>query len=183
LAADPILARSRRWWNDTRPTGQAGWPFPSAGRLFGLFTKCPQAGDRIRGLCDEKAARAVVGDRAHVASWATRLASRWLPPGVAGFDVGPSREGELKELNLNPSRPMLPGKRLRRFSARSENCPRAKSGRGAASRHPAKITRTDVVFACASGAGDRGLQHLHGLKGPRRPPNATASRGALRGDN
>jgi len=124
-----------------------------------------------------------VGDRANVAR-ATRLAQQMASRRCRCFRCRPGQQGELKELNLKSSKAECPGSVLKAIlgSPRS-NLPQGRKFRcGCCSRHPAEITETDVDLAAASGAVDRGFQHLHGSGAKKAAECQRRRRARLRGD-
>jgi len=138
LAADPSLARLRAigGWTTGQRSKALGWPFL---RVEGSGLQAnAHSGDEFEVYATRRPPRRG-GDRAKRAR-ATRLPSRWLPAGVAGFDVRQASEGELRTQTLI-LKPDGPGHALRRFSARSKtNCPRAEIQCGCCSRPPGEIT-------------------------------------------
>jgi len=173
LAADPSFARCARWWM-TPANGSSCWPFPRRGGS-GLSAKCPQR-DEFDGLfCRlRRPPAAIVVVTGPTLARATRLAQQCFPPVSLASMSGQASEGELKELNLILKADVQGSvERDSRLALRKQTAQRRMfKVCGCCSRHPARSPKPTFGSCSASGAVIVGLQHLHGLQGPRRRPIA-----------
>ncbi|APD48460.1 MULTISPECIES: translation initiation factor IF-2 [Synechococcaceae] len=148
LAAGPILGKVRAMVDDTGQRVKLAGP-SSAVEALG-FSEVPTAGDEFEVYADEKAARAVVGDRANVAR-ATRLAQQMASRRVSLASMsGQASEGELKELNLILKADVQGS--VEAILGSLEQLPQGEVQVRVLLSAPGEITETDVDLAAASGA-------------------------------
>ena len=148
VAAGPVLGKVKAMVDDTgHRVKQAG---PSTAVEVLGFSEVPAAGDEFEVYPDEKAARAVVGDRATEAR-ASRLAQQMASRRVSLTSMsGQASEGELKELNLILKADVQGS--LEAILGALEQLPQGEVQVRVLLSAPGEITETDVDLASASGA-------------------------------
>ena len=148
LAAGPVLGKVKAMVDDTGKRVKQAGP-SSAVEVLG-FSEVPAAGDEFEVYTDEKAARAVVGDRASEAR-ATRLAQQMASRRVSLTSMsGQASEGELKELNLILKADVQGS--VEAILGMLEQLPQGEVQVRVLLSAPGEITETDVDLAFASGA-------------------------------
>ncbi|MCP9771142.1 translation initiation factor IF-2 [Synechococcus sp. Tobar12-5m-g] len=148
LAAGPVLGKVRAMVDDTGKRVKTAGP-SSAVEALG-FSEVPTAGDEFEVYADEKAARAVVGDRANDAR-STRLAQQMASRRVSLASMsGQASEGELKELNLILKADVQGS--VEAILGSLEQLPQGEVQVRVLLSAPGEITETDVDLAAASGA-------------------------------
>ncbi len=148
LAAGPVLGKVKAMVDDTGKRVKQAGP-SSAVEVLG-FSEVPAAGDEFEVYTDEKAARAVVGDRASEAR-ATRLAQQMASRRVSLTSMsGQASEGELKELNLILKADVQGS--VEAILGMLEQLPQGEVQVRVLLSAPGEITETDVDLAYASGA-------------------------------
>ncbi len=148
VAAGPVLGKVRAMVDDTGKRVKTAGP-SSAVEALG-FSEVPTAGDEFEVYPDEKAARAVVGDRASEAR-ATRLAQQMASRRVSLASMsGQASEGELKELNLILKADVQGS--VEAILGALEQLPQGEVQVRVLLSAPGEITETDVDLAAASGA-------------------------------
>jgi translation initiation factor IF-2 len=148
LAAGPILGKVRAMVDDNGKRVKEAGPSYAVEALG--FSEVPTAGDEFEVYPDEKAARAVVGDRATEAR-ATRLAQQMASRRVSLASMsGQASEGELKELNLILKADVQGS--VEAILGSLEQLPREEVQVRVLLSAPGEITETDVDLAAASGA-------------------------------
>jgi translation initiation factor IF-2 len=148
LAAGPVLGKVRAMVDDTGRRVKAAGP-SSAVEALG-FSEVPTAGDEFEVYPDEKAARAVVGDRATEAR-ASRLAQQMASRRVSLASMsGQASEGELKELNLILKADVQGS--VEAILGALEQLPQQEVQVRVLLSAPGEVTETDVDLAAASGA-------------------------------
>jgi translation initiation factor IF-2 len=148
LAAGPVLGKVRAMVDDTGRRVKVAGP-SSAVEALG-FSEVPTAGDEFEVYPDEKAARAVVGDRATEAR-ASRLAQQMASRRVSLASMsGQASEGELKELNLILKADVQGS--VEAILGALEQLPQQEVQVRVLLSAPGEITETDVDLAAASGA-------------------------------
>jgi len=148
VAAGPVLGKVRAMVDDTGKRVKEAGP-SSAVEALG-FSEVPTAGDEFEVYPDEKAARAVVGDRASEAR-ATRLAQQMASRRVSLASMsGQASEGELKELNLILKADVQGS--VEAILGSLEQLPQGEVQVRVLLSAPGEITETDVDLAAASGA-------------------------------
>ncbi|BBL85852.1 translation initiation factor IF-2 (chromatophore) [Paulinella micropora] len=148
VAAGPILGKVRAMMD------YSGKRVKEAGPSFAVealgFSEVPTAGDEFEVYLDEKAARAVVGERANEAR-ATRLAQQMASRRVSLATIsGQASEGELKELNLILKADVQGS--VEAILGSLEQLPKDEVQVRVLLSAPGEITETDVDLAAASGA-------------------------------
>ena len=147
LAAGPVLGKVKAMVDDTGKRVKQAGP-SSAVEVLG-FSEVPAAGDEFEVYTDEKAARAVVGDRASEAR-ATRLAQQMASRRVSLTSMsGQASEGELKELNLILKADVQGS--VEAILGMLEQLPQGEVQVRVLLSAPGEITETDVDLAFASG--------------------------------
>ncbi|PZV03544.1 MAG: translation initiation factor IF-2, partial [Cyanobium sp.] len=148
LAAGPVLGKVRAMVDDTGKRVKLAGPSCAVEALG--FSEVPTAGDEFEVYADEKAARAVVGDRANDAR-ATRLAQQMASRRVSLASMsGKASEGELKELNLILKADVQGS--VEAILGSLEQLPQGEVQVRVLLSAPGEITETDVDLAAASGA-------------------------------
>ena len=148
LAAGPVLGKVRAMVDDTGKRVKLAGP-SSAVEALG-FSEVPTAGDEFEVYPDEKAARAVVGERANDAR-STRLAQQMASRRVSLASMsGQASEGELKELNLILKADVQGS--VEAILGSLEQLPQGEVQVRVLLSAPGEITETDVDLAAASGA-------------------------------
>ena len=148
VAAGPVLGKVRAMVNDSGRRVKEAAP-SSAVEVLG-FSEVPAAGDEFEVYPDEKAARAVVGDRASEAR-ATRLAQQMASRRVSLTSMsGQASEGELKELNLILKADVQGS--VEAILGMLEQLPQGEVQVRVLLSAPGEVTETDVDLAAASGA-------------------------------
>jgi len=148
LAAGPVLGKVRAMVDDTGKRVKSAGPSYAVEALG--FSEVPTAGDEFEVYADEKAARAVVGDRASEAR-ATRLAQQMASRRVSLASMsGQVSEGELKELNLILKADVQGS--VEAILGSLEQLPKEEVQVRVLLSAPGEITETDVDLAAASGA-------------------------------
>jgi translation initiation factor IF-2 len=148
VAAGPVLGKVKAMVDDTGRRVKDAGP-SSAVEVLG-FSEVPAAGDEFEVYPDEKAARAVVGDRANEAR-ATRLAQQMASRRVSLTSMsGQASEGELKELNLILKADVQGS--VEAILGSLEQLPQGEVQVRVLLSAPGEITETDVDLAYASGA-------------------------------
>ncbi|BEV36666.1 hypothetical protein CREGCYN_14780 [Synechococcus sp. M16CYN] len=148
LAAGPVLGKVRAMVDDNRQRLKEAGPSFAVEALG--FSEVPTAGDEFEVYPDEKAARAVVGDRASDAR-ATRLAQQMASRRVSLTTMsGQANEGELKELNLILKADVQGS--VEAILGSLEQLPKDEVQVRVLLSAPGEITETDVDLAAASGA-------------------------------
>ena len=148
VAAGPVLGKVRAMVDDTGKRVKAAGPSYAVEALG--FSEVPTAGDEFEVYPDEKAARAVVGDRASEAR-ATRLAQQMASRRVSLASMsGQASEGELKELNLILKADVQGS--VEAILGSLEQLPQGEVQVRVLLSAPGEITETDVDLAAASGA-------------------------------
>jgi translation initiation factor IF-2 len=148
LAAGPVLGKVRAMVDDTGKRVKEAGPSYAVEALG--FSEVPTAGDEFEVYPDEKAARAVVGDRASEAR-ATRLAQQMASRRVSLASMsGQASEGELKELNLILKADVQGS--VEAILGSLEQLPQGEVQVRVLLSAPGEITETDVDLAAASGA-------------------------------
>ncbi|AIQ98040.1 translation initiation factor IF-2 [Prochlorococcus sp. MIT 0801] len=148
VAAGPILGKVRAMVDENGSRiKEAGPSFPV--EALG-FSEVPTAGDEFEVYPDEKAARAVVGERANDAR-AARLAQQMASRRVSLSSMsGQASEGELKELNIILKADVQGS--LEAILGSLEQLPKDEVQVRVLLSAPGEITETDVDLAAASGA-------------------------------
>ncbi len=148
VAAGPVLGKVRAMVDENGSRiKEAGPSFPV--EALG-FSEVPTAGDEFEVYPDEKAARAVVGERATDAR-ATRLAQQMASRRVSLSSMsGQASEGELKELNIILKADVQGS--LEAILGSLEQLPKDEVQVRVLLSAPGEITETDVDLAAASGA-------------------------------
>ena len=148
VAAGPVLGKVRAMVDDTGKRVKTAGPSYAVEALG--FSEVPTAGDEFEVYPDEKAARAVVGDRASEAR-ATRLAQQMASRRVSLASMsGQASEGELKELNLILKADVQGS--VEAILGSLEQLPQGEVQVRVLLSAPGEITETDVDLAAASGA-------------------------------
>jgi translation initiation factor IF-2 len=148
LAAGPVLGKVRAMVDETGKRVKSAGPSCAVEALG--FSEVPTAGDEFEVYPDEKAARAVVGDRASEAR-ATRLAQQMASRRVSLTSMsGQASEGELKELNLILKADVQGS--VEAILGSLEQLPQEEVQVRVLLSAPGEITETDVDLASASGA-------------------------------
>ncbi|MEB3234895.1 MAG: translation initiation factor IF-2 [Cyanobacteriota bacterium] len=148
VAAGPVLGKVRAMVDDTGKRVKEAGPSYAVEALG--FSEVPTAGDEFEVYPDEKAARAVVGDRASEAR-ATRLAQQMASRRVSLASMsGQASEGELKELNLILKADVQGS--VEAILGSLEQLPQGEVQVRVLLSAPGEITETDVDLAAASGA-------------------------------
>ncbi len=148
VAAGPVLGKVRAMVDDTGKRVKVAGPSYAVEALG--FSEVPTAGDEFEVYPDEKAARAVVGDRANEAR-ATRLAQQMASRRVSLASMsGQVSEGELKELNLILKADVQGS--VEAILGSLEQLPQGEVQVRVLLSAPGEITETDVDLAAASGA-------------------------------
>ena len=148
LAAGPILGKVRAMVDDNGKRVKEAGPSYAVEALG--FSEVPTAGDEFEVYPDEKAARAVVGDRATEAR-ATRLAQQMASRRVSLASMsGQASEGELKELNLILKADVQGS--VEAILGSLEQLPQEEVQVRVLLSAPGEVTETDVDLAAASGA-------------------------------
>ena len=148
LAAGPVLGKVRAMVDDTGKRVKEAGPSYAVEALG--FSEVPTAGDEFEVYPDEKAARAVVGDRASEAR-ATRLAQQMASRRVSLASMsGQASEGELKELNIILKADVQGS--LEAILGALEQLPQKEVQVRVLLSAPGEVTETDVDLAAASGA-------------------------------
>jgi len=148
VAAGPVLGKVRAMVDENGSRiKEAGPSFPV--EALG-FSEVPTAGDEFEVYPDEKAARAVVGERATDAR-AARLAQQMASRRVSLSSMsGQASEGELKELNIILKADVQGS--LEAILGSLEQLPKDEVQVRVLLSAPGEITETDVDLAAASGA-------------------------------
>ncbi len=148
VAAGPVLGKVRAMVDENGSrVKEAGPSFPV--EALG-FNEVPTAGDEFEAYPDEKAARAVVGERATDAR-AARLAQQMASRRVSLSSMsGQASEGELKELNIILKADVQGS--LEAILGSLEQLPKDEVQVRVLLSAPGEITETDVDLAAASGA-------------------------------
>ena len=148
VAAGPILGKVRAMVDENGSRiKEAGPSYPV--EALG-FSEVPTAGDEFEVYPDEKAARAVVGERANDAR-AARLAQQMASRRVSLSSMsGQASEGELKELNIILKADVQGS--LEAILGSLEQLPKDEVQVRVLLSAPGEITETDVDLAAASGA-------------------------------
>ena len=148
VAAGPVLGKVRAMVDDTGKRVKEAGPSYAVEALG--FSEVPTAGDEFEVYPDEKAARAVVGDRATEAR-ATRLAQQMASRRVSLASMsGQASEGELKELNLILKADVQGS--VEAILGSLEQLPQEEVQVRVLLSAPGEVTETDVDLAAASGA-------------------------------
>ena len=148
LAAGPILGKVRAMVDDNGKRVKEAGPSYAVEALG--FSEVPTAGDEFEVYPDEKAARAVVGDRATEAR-ATRLAQQMASRRVSLASMsGQASDGELKELNLILKADVQGS--VEAILGSLEQLPQGEVQVRVLLSAPGEVTETDVDLAAASGA-------------------------------
>jgi len=168
LAAGPILGKVRAMVDDTGKRVKEAGPSCAVEALG--FSEVPTAGDEFEVYADEKAARAVVGDRASEAR-ASRLAQQMASRRVSLASLsGQVSEGEIKELNLILKADVQGS--VEAILGSLEQLPQEEVQVRVLLSAPGEITETDVDLAAASGAVIVGF-NTSMAPGARRAADAT----------
>ncbi len=148
VAAGPVLGKVRAMVDENGSRiKEAGPSFPV--EALG-FSEVPTAGDEFEVYPDEKAARAVVGERATDAR-AARLAQQMASRRVSLSSMsGQASEGELKELNIILKADVQGS--LEAILGSLEQLPKDEVQVRVLLSAPGEITETDIDLAAASGA-------------------------------
>ncbi len=148
VAAGPVLGKVRAMVDENGSRiKRAGPSFPV--EALG-FSEVPTAGDEFEVYPDEKAARAVVGERATDAR-AARLAQQMASRRVSLSSMsGQANDGELKELNIILKADVQGS--LEAILGSLEQLPKDEVQVRVLLSAPGEITETDVDLAAASGA-------------------------------
>jgi translation initiation factor IF-2 len=148
LAAGPVLGKVRAMVDDAGKRVKTAGPSAAVEALG--FSEVPTAGDEFEVYADERAARAVVGDRASEAR-ASRLAQQMASRRVSLASMsGQASEGELKELNLILKADVQGS--VEAILGALEQLPQEEVQVRVLLSAPGEITETDVDLAAASGA-------------------------------
>ncbi len=148
IAAGPVLGKVRAMVDETGGRLKESGP-SSAVEALG-FNEVPTAGDEFEAYGDEKAARAVVGERASNAR-ATRLAQQMASRRVSLAAMsGQASEGELKELNIILKADVQGS--VEAILGSLEQLPKDEVQVRVLLSAPGEITETDIDLAAASGA-------------------------------
>jgi len=148
LAAGPVLGKVRAMVDDTGKRVKAAGPSAAVEALG--FSEVPTAGDEFEVYADEKAARAVVGDRATEAR-ASRLAQQMASRRVSLASMsGQASEGDLKELNIILKADVQGS--VEAILGALEQLPQKEVQVRVLLSAPGEITETDVDLAAASSA-------------------------------
>ncbi|MCX5948230.1 MAG: translation initiation factor IF-2 [Cyanobacteria bacterium] len=168
LAAGPILGKVRAMVDDSGKRVKEAGPSCAVEALG--FSEVPTAGDEFEVYPDEKAARAVVGDRASEAR-ASRLAQQMASRRVSLASLsGQVSEGEIKELNLILKADVQGS--VEAILGSLEQLPKEEVQVRVLLSAPGEITETDVDLAAASGAVIVGF-NTSMAPGARRAADAT----------
>ena len=168
LAAGPILGKVRAMVDDAGKRVKEAGPSCAVEALG--FSEVPTAGDEFEVYPDEKAARAVVGDRASEAR-ATRLAQQMASRRVSLASIsGQASDGDLKELNLILKADVQGS--VEAILGSLEQLPQEEVQVRVLLSAPGEITETDVDLAAASGAVIVGF-NTSMAPGARRAADAT----------
>ncbi len=148
VAAGPVLGKVRAMVDENGSRIKAAGPSCPVEALG--FSEVPTAGDEFEVYPDEKAARAVVGERATDAR-AARLAQQMASRRVSLSSMsGQASEGELKELNIILKADVQGS--LEAILGSLEQLPKDEVQVRVLLSAPGEITETDVDLAAASGA-------------------------------
>ncbi len=148
LAAGPVLGKVRAMVDENGSRIKEAGPSCPVEALG--FSEVPTAGDEFEVYPDEKAARAVVGERATDAR-AVRLAQQMATRRVSLSSMsGQANEGELKELNIILKADVQGS--LEAILGSLEQLPKDEVQVRVLLSAPGEITETDVDLAAASGA-------------------------------
>ncbi len=148
LAAGPVLGKVRAMVDENGARLKEGGPSTAVEALG--FSEVPTAGDEFEVYPDEKAARAVVGERASDAR-ATRLAQQMASRRVSLSSMsGQASEGDLKELNIILKADVQGS--VEAILGSLEQLPKDEVQVRVLLSAPGEITETDIDLAAASGA-------------------------------
>ena len=148
VAAGPVLGKVRAMVDENGSRIKEAGPSCPVEALG--FSEVPTAGDEFEVYPDEKAARAVVGERATDAR-AARLAQQMASRRVSLSSMsGQASEGELKELNIILKTDVQGS--LEAILGSLEQLPKDEVQVRVLLSAPGEITETDVDLAAASGA-------------------------------
>ncbi len=148
VAAGPVLGKVRAMVDENGSRIKQAGPSCPVEALG--FSEVPTAGDEFEVYPDEKAARAVVGERATDAR-AARLAQQMASRRVSLSSMsGQASEGELKELNIILKADVQGS--LEAILGSLEQLPKDEVQVRVLLSAPGEITETDVDLAAASGA-------------------------------
>ncbi len=148
LAAGPVLGKVRAMVDESSKRLKVAGPSCAVEALG--FSEVPTAGDEFEVYPDEKAARAVVGERATDAR-ASRLAQQMASRRVSLAAIsGQASEGDLKELNLILKADVQGS--VEAILGSLEQLPKDEVQVRVLLSAPGEITETDVDLAAASGA-------------------------------
>ncbi len=148
VAAGPVLGKVRAMVDENGSRIKEAGPSCPVEALG--FSEVPTAGDEFEVYPDEKAARAVVGERATDAR-AARLAQQMASRRVSLSSMsGQASEGELKELNIILKADVQGS--LEAILGSLEQLPKDEVQVRVLLSAPGEITETDVDLAAASGA-------------------------------
>ncbi len=148
VAAGPVLGKVRAMVDENGSRIKKAGPSCPVEALG--FSEVPTAGDEFEVYPDEKAARAVVGERATDAR-AARLAQQMASRRVSLSSMsGQASEGELKELNIILKADVQGS--LEAILGSLEQLPKDEVQVRVLLSAPGEITETDVDLAAASGA-------------------------------
>ncbi len=148
VAAGPVLGKVRAMVDENGSRIKTAGPSCPVEALG--FSEVPIAGDEFEVYPDEKAARAVVGERATDAR-AARLAQQMASRRVSLSSMsGQASEGELKELNIILKADVQGS--LEAILGSLEQLPKDEVQVRVLLSAPGEITETDVDLAAASGA-------------------------------
>ncbi|WP_269623650.1 translation initiation factor IF-2 [Prochlorococcus marinus] len=148
VAAGPVLGKVRAMVDENGSRIKEAGPSCPVEALG--FSEVPTAGDEFEVYPDEKAARAVVGERASDAR-AVRLAQQMASRRVSLSSIsGQASEGELKELNIILKADVQGS--LEAILGSLEQLPKDEVQVRVLLSAPGEITETDVDLAAASGA-------------------------------
>jgi translation initiation factor IF-2 len=148
VAAGPVLGKVRAMVDENGSRIKEAGPSCPVEALG--FSEVPTAGDEFEVYPDEKAARAVVGERAtdaRAARLAQQMASRRVSLSAMS---GQASEGELKELNIILKTDVQGS--LEAILGSLEQLPKDEVQVRVLLSAPGEITETDVDLAAASGA-------------------------------
>ena len=148
VAAGPVLGKVRAMVDENGSRIKEAGPSCPVEALG--FSEVPTAGDEFEVYPDEKAARAVVGERATDAR-AARLAQQMASRRVSLSSMsGQASEGELKELNIILKADVQGS--LEAILGSLEQLPKDEVQVRVLLSAPGEITETDIDLAAASGA-------------------------------
>ncbi|WP_269611455.1 translation initiation factor IF-2 [Prochlorococcus marinus] len=148
VAAGPVLGKVRAMVDENGSRIKEAGPSCPVEALG--FSEVPTAGDEFEVYPDEKAARAVVGERATDAR-AARLAQQMASRRVSLSSMsGQASEGELKELNIILKADVQGS--LEAILGSLEQLPKDEVQVRVLLSAPGEVTETDVDLAAASGA-------------------------------